>query len=183
MASGLGLQLSLQENARGHRFSPDHTGNDPRGRSSDRDLVPMMAGLERRLRMRCLLGVPIFLVLSYLPLHAQEQAHRPQFWLEIGQGIVCDTPEQVQRFVGLRGDGMEVSVALRTVNKESRGSTACDIALIAFTDSKPIAARVIQGKLAAIVQITVHAVGNGETWRTTPAHARYTVGLEEGQII
>jgi hypothetical protein len=28
---------------------------------------------------------------------------------------------------------MEVSVALQTVNNESRGSTACDIALVAFT--------------------------------------------------
>jgi hypothetical protein len=133
--------------------------------------------------MRCSLGVPIFLVLSYLPLHAQEQADSPRLWLEIGQGIVCDTPEQVQQFVGLRGDGMEVSVALQTVNNKSRGSTACDIALVVFTDSKPIAARVIQGRLAAIVQIMVHAVGNGGTWRTMRAHARYTVEVEEGQII
>jgi hypothetical protein len=64
---------------------------------------------------------------------------------------------------------MEASVALQTVNNESRGSTACDIALVAFTDSKPIAACVIQGRLAAIVQIMVQAIGNGETWRTMPA--------------
>jgi hypothetical protein len=83
--------------------------------------------------MRSSLGVPTFLVVSYLPLHSQEQANSPRLWLEIGQGTVCDTPEQVQRFVGLRGDGMEVSVALQTVNNKSRGSTACDIALVAFT--------------------------------------------------
>ena len=56
-------------------------------------------------------------------------------------------------------------------------------ALVAFTDSKPIAERVIQGKLASVVQIMVHAVGNGATWRTIPAQARYTVEVEEGQII
>src|SRR5258708_37227676 len=99
--------------------------------------------------MRCSLGVSIFLVLSCLPLHAQEQANSPRLWLEIGQGIVCDTPEQVQRFVGLRGDGKDVAVALQTVNQESHDSAACDFALIAFTDSKPIAASVIQGRLAA----------------------------------
>jgi hypothetical protein len=133
--------------------------------------------------MRCSLGVSIFLALSCLPLHAQEQANSPRRWLEFGQGIVCDAPEQVERFVALRGKGMDVAVALHTVNNESRASTACDVALVAFTDSKPIAESVIQGKLASIVQIMVHAVGDGVSWRTIPAHARYTVEVEEGQII
>jgi hypothetical protein len=56
----------------------------------------------------------------------------------------------------------------------------CDVALVAFTDGKPIAERVIQGKLASVVQIMVHAAGNGATWRTMPARARYAVEVEEG---
>ena len=128
--------------------------------------------------MRRSSGVSIFLVLSCLPLHAEEQADSPRRWLEFGQGIVCDTPEQVERFVGLREDGRDVIDALQTINNESHGSMACIVALVAFTDSKPIAERVIQGKLASVV----HAVGNGTTWRTIPAHARYTVEVEEGQI-
>src|SRR5260370_31710792 len=133
--------------------------------------------------MRCALGVSIFLVLSCLRRDAQAQAMSPRRWLEVGQGIVCDTPEQVERFVGLRGEGRDVTDALQTVNNESRGSTACDVALVAFTDSKPIAQSVIQGKLASVVQIMVHAVGNGVSWRTIPAQARYTVEVENGQII
>jgi hypothetical protein len=132
--------------------------------------------------MRYSLGIPIFLVLSCLPLHAQEQANSPRRWLEVGQGIFCDTPEQVERFVALRGDGMDVTVALQTVNDESHDSTSCDVALVAFTDSKQIAESVIQGRLAAIVQIMVQAVGNGTTWRTVPAHARYTIEVKEGQV-
>ena len=132
--------------------------------------------------MRCSSGVSIFLVLSCLPLHAQEEASSPRRWLEFGQGIVCDTPEQVERFVGLREDGSDVIDALQTINSESHGSMACDVALVAYTDSKPIAERVIQGKLASVVQILVHAVVNGATWRTFSAHARYTVEVEEGQI-
>jgi hypothetical protein len=133
--------------------------------------------------MRCSTGGSIFLALSCLPLHAQEQTNSPPRWLEFGQGIVCDTPQQVERFVGLREDGRDVIDALQTINNESRGSTACDVALVAYTDSKPIIARVIQGKLASVVQIMVHAVGNGGTWRTITAHARYTIEVEEGQII
>jgi hypothetical protein len=91
--------------------------------------------------------------------------------------------EQVERFVGLRGNGADVAVALQTVNRESHDSTACNIALVAFTDSKPIAERVIQGKLASVVQIIVQAVGDGATWRRIPAHARYTVEVKEGRIM
>jgi hypothetical protein len=125
----------------------------------------------------------MILVLSCLPLHAQEQANSPRRWLEVGQGIVCDTPEQVDRFVGLRGDGKDVIDALQTINNKSHSATACDVALVAFTDSKPVAERVIQGKLAVIVQIMVQAVGNGVSWRTIPAQVRYTVEVEDGQII
>ncbi|HEY3642836.1 MAG TPA: hypothetical protein VGL31_17220 [Xanthobacteraceae bacterium] len=132
--------------------------------------------------MRCSFGVSVFLLLSCLPLHAQEQANAPRRWLEVGQGLVCDTPEQVERFVALRGDGRDVIDALQTVNNESPSATACNVALVAFTDRKPIAKRIIQGKLAAIVQIMVDAVGDGETWKTIPAHARYTVEVEAGQI-
>src|SRR5260370_42596795 len=109
--------------------------------------------------MRCALGVSIFLVLSCLPLHAQEQANSPRRWLEVGQGIVCDTPEQGERFVGLRGEGRDVTDALQTVNNEARGSTACEDAHVAFTDSKPMAQSVIPGNLAADVQITEHPDG------------------------
>jgi hypothetical protein len=133
--------------------------------------------------MRCSSGVSIFLALSCLPLHAEEQANSPRRWLEVGQGIVCDTPEQVVRFVGLREDGRDVADALQTVDNEARGSTACDFALVAFTDSKPIAGHVIQGRLASVVQIMVHAVGDGTTWRTIPPHARYTIEVDAGQII
>jgi hypothetical protein len=133
--------------------------------------------------MRCSLGVPIFLVLSCLPLHAQEQPNSPRRWLEVGQAIVCDTPEQVERFVALRGDGRDVAVAMQTVNDESQDSSACNVALVAFTERRLIAEPVIQGKLASIVQIMVHAFGNGTTWRTIAAHAQYTIEVKEGQII
>jgi hypothetical protein len=133
--------------------------------------------------MRCSLGVSIFLVLSCLPLHAQEQADSPRRWLEVGQGLVCDTPKQVERFVALREDGTDVTVALQTVNNESHDATACNVALVAFTDSKPVAESVIQGRLTSIVQIMVHAVGDGVAWRTIPVHAQYTVEVEDGQII
>jgi hypothetical protein len=123
------------------------------------------------------------LVLSCLPLHAQEQADSPRRWLEVGQGIVCNLPEQVERFVALRGNGMDVIDALQTVNQEFHDSTACDVSLVAFTDCKPIADRLINGKLATIIQIIVQAVGNGTTWRTILAHRRYTVEVKEGQIV
>jgi hypothetical protein len=109
-------------------------------------------------------GFALFFALSCLPLQAQEQADSPRRWLEVGQGIVCDSPEQIERFVALREGGMDVVVALQTVNNEFHYPTACDVSLVAFTDRTPIADRVIKGKLASIVQIIVQAVGYGTTW-------------------
>jgi hypothetical protein len=78
---------------------------------------------------------------------------------------------------------MDVIVALQTVDHEFHDSTACDVILVAFTDRKPIANRIIKGKLASIIQIMVQAVGNGTTWRTILARHRYTVEVKEGQIV
>jgi hypothetical protein len=121
--------------------------------------------------MRCS-GVSIFLALSCLPLHAEELANSPRRWLEFGQGIVCDTPEQVERYVGLREGGSDVTDALQTINNESHDSMSCDVALVAFTDSKPIAGRVIQGKLASVVQIMVQWGDLENDSSTCPIHCR-----------
>ena len=62
--------------------------------------------------MRFFLQVPIVVMLSCLPAKAQEEsAAKAQEKLEIGQGVVCDTLRQLERYVALRGDGAEANVA------------------------------------------------------------------------
>jgi hypothetical protein len=126
--------------------------------------------------------IPIVVMLSCLPAMAQEEsASRAPDKLEIGQGIVCDTLQQVERYAALRGDGAETTVALQTVNQEAR-VPVCSVALVLFSAGERVGGLTAQGRLLSIIQIRVHAFGNGRVWTKIPATIRYTVTAEKGQI-
>jgi hypothetical protein len=132
--------------------------------------------------MRFCLQVPIVVILSCLPATAQEEsATKAQEKLEIGQGVVCGTLQQVERYVALRGDGAETNVALQTVNDEAR-VPACSVALVMFSIGARVGGLTVQGRLLSIVQIKVRAFSNGPAWMQIPETIRYTVTAEKGQI-
>jgi hypothetical protein len=133
--------------------------------------------------MRFLLQVPIVIMLSSLGAKAQESLPpKEQGKIEIGQGVICDTLEQVERYVALRGNGTETAVALQTVNEGSRGAS-CGVALVMFSAEARIADLTVQGKLLSIIQINVLAFGKGPSWMKIPATIRYTVIAEQGQVV
>jgi hypothetical protein len=132
--------------------------------------------------MRFLLQVPVVVALSCLPAMAQEEsASKAQDKLEIGQGVVCDTLQEVERYAALRGDGAETSDALQTVNQEAHVA-ACGVALVLFSAGERVGGLTAQGRLLSIIQIRVHAIGHGPVWTSIPATIRYTVTAEKGQI-
>lgn len=58
--------------------------------------------------MRFSLQAPIIVMLSCLPALAQENLpQKAQEKIEIGRGVICDTLQQVERYVALRGNGTE----------------------------------------------------------------------------
>jgi hypothetical protein len=127
----------------------------------------------------------MIVILSCLPAQAQEglpaQAREK---IEIGQGVICDTAQQVERYVALRGNGAETNVALRTVNDEAEAHGAvCTVALVMFSAGDRVSGLTVQGRLLSIIQINVHAFSNGPVWMKTPATIRYTVTAEKGQIV
>jgi hypothetical protein len=132
--------------------------------------------------MRFLAQIPIVVMLSCLPAMAQEErASEAQDKLEIGRGVVCDTPQQVERYVALRGDGAETTIALQTVNQEAH-VPACGVALVLFSAGERVGGLTTQGRLLSIMQIRVHAFGNGAVWTRIPVTIRYTVTAEKGRI-
>jgi hypothetical protein len=133
--------------------------------------------------MRLSLGLPIVLALSCFPAKAQEDLlPKARDKIEIGQGVVCDTPQQVERYVALRGNGAETNIALQTVNGEAH-VPACSVALVMFSAGARVAGSTVQGRLLSIIQINVLAFGNGQVWMKIPATVRYTVTAEKGQIV
>lgn len=101
---------------------------------------------------------------------------------EIGQGVVCDTVQHVQRFVMLRGTGEDPSAALETVNFEANDDAACLFAFVLYTDDKPVGQLAVGGRLFKIIQINVHAFGDGRSLIQVTPRVQYTVTVEKGQI-
>jgi hypothetical protein len=134
--------------------------------------------------MRFSIPVPVILVLFCLPSLAQPQATptMAQEKQEIGQGVICDTLEEVRRYVALRSNGTESDGALKVVNEEAHAA-ACGVALVMFSPGARIADMAVQGKLLSIIQINVHAFGNGPVWMRIPDTIRYTVTAEKGQVV
>ena len=135
--------------------------------------------------MRFSLQAAIIAMLACFPAQAQESLPaQAQEKIEIGQGVICDTAQQVERYVALRGNGAETNVALRTVNGEAEAHGAvCTVALVMFSASVRVSGLTVQGRLLSIIQINVHAFGNGPIWMKIPATIRYTVTAEKGQIV
>jgi hypothetical protein len=137
-----------------------------------------LARVEAEMRF---LQVPFLLMLSCLPSEGQERAQEQA--MDVGRGVICNTVQQIERFVALESEGREDAVALRTVNDEVQNATACNLALVTFSGSKSIGQLAVKGKPVSILEITVHAFGNGSVWRQIPAIVQYTVAAEKGMII
>jgi hypothetical protein len=125
--------------------------------------------------MRTFLLVPLALLASSLSARADE--------LDIGKGVVCETLQQMQHYVALRGNGTDTAVALQVVNDEAHDETACGVAAVMFSAGERVGGMAVQGRLLSIIQINVHAFSNGRVWTKIPDTIRYTVTAEKGQVV
>jgi hypothetical protein len=97
--------------------------------------------------------------------------------------VVCDSPQQLVRFVALRDNGKEAPAALQTVNDEARNASACSMVMVMFTGRKPLGELTIHGKIVAVVEINVQAFGDGTVWKRVPAVRQYTLVPQNGQNV
>lgn len=98
----------------------------------------------------------------------------------VGQGIICDTPAQAERYVALRDGGSEAPAALSKVNAEANDPQACGAAVIAFTKGEPLAEKNMQGRAVTIVRVTIVAFNDGAKWAPIPETVQYTVVAAKG---
>ncbi|MDO9411220.1 MAG: hypothetical protein Q7T81_01415 [Pseudolabrys sp.] len=102
----------------------------------------------------------------------------------VGVGIICNTSEQAERFITLRGQGTEAKSALETVNAEVNDDRACGIAAVAFLRDETIKTRPMGNRLVQIVRINVVAGYNGKGWqRASATTVQYAVVEAQGQAI
>jgi hypothetical protein len=76
--------------------------------------------------------------------------------LQVGTGLVCDTQQQVERFVTVY-DG-DAQTAVSTVNGEEHDPNACVIVAMIYVQGPPLATATHQDKMFHIVPVLVLGV-------------------------
>ena len=94
--------------------------------------------------------------------------------VHIGSGVICDTQDEVHRFVSLMANN-DTGGALQIVNREKENPLACGMATVAFRAGKEHA-EVSNGKGSfKIVEIEVIAgTANGKWHAITPRRTQFT---------
>ena len=97
----------------------------------------------------------------------------------VGVGIICNTPQQAEQFVGFRKKGAAPEQAMRAVNAIAHDQRACGIAAVAYVRDTTVDTMAIQDKLVQIVRINIVAGFNGSAWQRVSDTVQYAV-LEGG---
>ena len=110
------------------------------------------------------------LLLMELPARADE--------IQVGTGLVCDTQQQVERFVALYDGDPESTVS--TVNAEEHNPTACGMVTMAYVPGPPLATARNKNLTFHIVQVIVVGLVTSEgVHAVKPAHFFSVVEVEE----
>jgi len=101
----------------------------------------------------------------------------------IGVGLICDTSEEAQQFVGLRAGGIEFKAAVQKVNDEARNPRACGVATIAYVPGKMVASQSVGAKLMQVIRIDIVAGYNGSGWQRVNGLVQYAIVEAKGITI
>ena len=101
----------------------------------------------------------------------------------VGSGLICNTSQQVERYVTLRAGGSEIQNALQLVNREARDPRACGLAAVAYHRDRTVETKSLDGKVVAIVRISVLAGYDGQQWAPVSPRVQYAVVETEGYAI
>jgi len=93
----------------------------------------------------------------------------------VGPALICDSPQQLNRFVDLINTGREALDAIRVVNEEAENPTACGNALAAFEIGKTVAEVKMLGQLFSIVEVKVTALNDGSEWTQVQPTTQYSI--------
>ncbi len=122
---------------------------------------------------------PIALALSFTgaPALAQQQGDTAP---AVGHGLICDSPQQLHRFVDIRNQGRDADEAIQTVNREAKNPIACGTVMAAFAAGKPIDKMKMLGEAVELVEITIIAISDGAGWTKVPPTTQYMIRAEPG---
>jgi len=129
--------------------------------------------------MRLLTRLVMWGLLFCFPVGANaiEQAKHGDSSVEVGIGLICNSEQQVQRYLALHDQPPEKAIQL--VNTEAADPNACSMAAIAFTRGKQGAAVPAPGGQMKITQIKIIAAQTPFGWQPVTGLVQYTAIFEK----
>ena len=131
--------------------------------------------------MRATLSIASFFLLLGAPVQALDKPDIDERNIEVGDVLVCDTQEQVERYVALyRGDK---DAAVRAVNREENDPRACGVVTAAFVRGPQMATARAENIAFEIVRILVLGVDGDDGFRPVrPAPYFAAFGVTEYRV-
>jgi hypothetical protein len=99
--------------------------------------------------------------------------------VEVGIGLICNSEQQVQRYLSLHVKDQSPEAAIQRVNTEASDPNACSMAAIAFTRGKERAAVPAPGGQMKIMEIKIVAAQTPFGWQPVTGLVQYTAIFEK----
>jgi hypothetical protein len=99
--------------------------------------------------------------------------------LQFAVGVVCDSAQQVERYLSLSDGKRSLDDALRVVNKESKNPSACGFAAIAFISNEQVSSVNFSHGMARVMRIKIIAAATEKGWRELPEVVQYLAVFEK----
>ena len=125
--------------------------------------------------MSILARVVLWALLFCFPVAANAQ----QPSLEMGVGLICNSEEQVQRYLALHKPDQPPASALQLVNDEAQDPNTCSLSAIAFIRGNEGPSVLVTGGRMKITQIVVVAAQTPLGWQRVPDFVQYTAIFEK----
>lgn len=133
--------------------------------------------------MRLLTRVVMWGLLFCFPVGAnsleQNKSDEPVNSIEVGVGLICNSEQQVQRYLALYGKDQSAEAAIRLVNTEAANPNACLIGAVAFVRGKEGMAVPAPGGQMKITQITILAAQTPFGWQRVTGLVQFTAIFEK----
>ena len=113
---------------------------------------------------------------------SQNDGRPAQGAIVIGQGVVCDSAQQIKHFAALL-EGASVEDAVNIVNQEADNPIACAAVMAAFVPGKDIHEVDREGRTLRIVEITIVAVPLNGQWHVVSPTKQYAAFHLKGMEI
>jgi hypothetical protein len=129
--------------------------------------------------MNLMMRIVMWGLLLCFPVGANAAEQQMPAGFEVGVGLICNSEQQVQRYLALHVNDQPPEAAINLVNAEANDPNACALAAIVFTRNKEGPAVPAPGGRMQIVEINVIAAQTPFGWQRVAGLVQYTAIFEK----